>query len=71
MLSISGNAMTPLGVCERVLFLNSSWVMEGSVVPNINGDYYYLAQNDVYTVIFVGPGKIETKVFYNVRPVDK
>lgn len=45
--------------------------MEGSVIPNINGDYYYLVQDDVYTVIFVGPSKIETKVFYNVTPVDK
>ena len=63
--------MTPFGACERVLFLNSSWVMEGSAIPSINGDYFYLAQDDVYTVIFVGPSKIETKVFYNVTPVDK
>ena len=68
--SISGNAMTPSGVCLRVLFINSDSEMESSIIPNSNGDFIYYCKNDTYTVIMVGPSNIETKVLYNVHPLN-
>jgi len=68
--SISGNAMTPSGICDRVLFVNSNYNMEATVIPNNNGDFIYYCNDDTYTVIMVGPNNIETKVLYNVHPLN-
>ena len=70
MLVITGNAMTNRGPCERILFLNSSWELEASVIPDENGNFIFQANDDSYTVIFIGPMKLETKVYYNVKPIN-